>query len=108
MIGGRYFAESLGLKYLYKLLPGEPVPCCKLHWPNRRIEPTPEDIQTARTSVQKAIRRAIAKLVAHPNTTDIGLNFEDCVTTGEVCQFCASDGTTQDSGISQFTIESYE
>lgn len=46
--------------------------------------------EKARVSVQKAIKRAINKLIENPDTQDIGLYLRDHITFGNTCRYAGS------------------
>lgn len=57
------------------------------HRYKRDIKSFDDEIKRARRAVERAINRAIAKLIATQETRDIGLHLQETIVTGEICRY---------------------
>ena len=66
-----------------KFLEGE----LRRHRYKRDIKSFEDEAEKARKAVERAIRRAIAKLIETQETQDIGLHLQETIITGEICRY---------------------
>ncbi len=59
----------------------------KRHRYKREIKSFKDEAERARKAVERAIRRALAKLIACQETRDIGLYLQDTIKTGFICEY---------------------
>ena len=57
------------------------------HRYKRDIKSFEDEAEKARKAVERAIRRAIAKLIETQETQDIGLHLQETIVTGEICRY---------------------